>query len=111
MLKLPKSYLADGRKFRVKKSTTRSPEGAGWFDGFEAEIGIDTKILPTDWDRLEVLIHEFMECSMAENGYRYKNNLGDYQFVLTHSDLRRIGGELARGIYDTMRANGVKTEP
>jgi len=102
LIKLPKTYQANGTRYKVKFADGDE----GYFNSADQVIEIGKK-MANDYTTIWAFIHECAEASAAVLGFRYKKTTEADSpiFVMTHSQFDNVMAEVARGVMDLMEAN------
>jgi len=100
MLKLPKVFCTLGYLLKVRREKCNSSH----FSLGDSELVV-SKDAKTSFEVVQDYLHEAIEASLANFGYRYKNWKGELLFVFTHDQFHDMIGEVSRTVLDLIETN------
>ena len=106
MIKLPKKFTTTGVDLRIRHNKGLAHEGGSFsFKSELIELNVDKR---DDLEVLQCLMHEEIEAALTGLGCRYVNYNNEYVFSFDHNMFCSVANEVAKGVLDLLRANGVK---
>ena len=94
-MRLPKKVDISGMTYPVK-TNNKSFDGGGSTTKPHITVGTKSKNSERHW---EILVHEIMEISACERGYRYGGGLSDGSvFVMSHKEFDNFSRDVATAI-------------